>query len=132
MPTFDAGSVATGNGWGCNCGKGAFRLGTPTPDEAVRALARAATVTVTDLGIDERGVRRFRVWTEPGKEYDVLFGPGRGGYDKHCMAATFIDAPFLYQAALGAGDLLDKVNELEKANRKLRKELERCQKAKTK
>lgn len=112
-------------GMACTCP--AFKLGEPTPEQAIKALARAAVVTVEDKGIKD-GYRHYVAWTDPANRYEVASGQGRGGWCKHCFAVLFIDNPNLRQAALGADDLLSQMAELEKENRKLQREVERWKK----
>jgi len=124
MPICKAGDSEVG--WGCTCPS--FRFGEPKPDAALKALAKAAVVTVEDMGTDGP-YRRYRAWTEPGKYYEVARGPGRGGFCKHVAACLFLENPWLRQAALGASDLLEQFDALEKENKKLRREIARWQKA---
>jgi len=123
MPRVDMGTSETG--WGCSCR--AFRRGEPNPERAAKALARAAVVTVEDLGTDG-AYHRFRAWTEPDSRYEVACGPGQGGFCKHVLACLFVDHPWLRQAALGASDIVEQNTALEKENKKLKKEIAQCQK----
>jgi hypothetical protein len=88
-------------------------LGEPTPEEAVKALARSASVTVTDKG------GWYECWTDPEDRYRVTHDPANpGGWCKHCIAAMVAFAPWHRQLALGTQELLDEIHELRKENRK--------------
>ena len=111
------GERLTGPGWGCNCR--AFRMGEPTPEQALAALARSANVTVWSSN-----GKQFVAWTEPGNRYDVTWDPDKpGGWCKHTIACLVHWAPWHRQLALGADATLADIHRLEKelraANRKI-------------
>jgi len=124
VPIVEAANLPT-SGWACRCK--AFKLDEPTPEQAVKALARSVAVTVEDQG-ERYGYRCFMAWTDLASRYHLVAGPGVGGFCKHIIACSFIDNPWLQQAAIGTDDLLIQVVELQKENRKLRRENERWQK----
>jgi len=122
MPVFDAGKpLVTGSGWGCSCP--AFKIDEPTPEQALAALARSATVTVTFGGIDQDGNLCFRAWTEPGNVYEVTYGAGEHGWCKHSLACLSNWLPWYHQLALGASGALDEIERLRKENKRLGKEI---------
>ena len=125
-PTFDAGKpVAVGLGWGCSCQ--AHKLGEPTPEEAVKALDRAANVTVLFIQNGPDGLE-FEAWTDPENRYAVTYGHGRGGWCKHTIACASHWMPCFHQLALGAGELLAENHEQGKEIRKLERRIERLEK----
>jgi hypothetical protein len=126
-PVFDAGKpVSVGPGWGCSCP--AYRHGEPTPEEAVKALDRAANVTVLWLGKDGESNLEFEAWTDPENRYKLTYGPGGPhGWCKHCVAALSHYAPWFRQLALGAGELLKENHELRKESRKNERRIERLE-----
>jgi len=113
------------SGWGCS--DPSFRYGEPTPEQALKALARSANVTVEYKGEDEDGLH-FEAWTDPDNRYQVTYGPGRGGFCKHAAACLVHWAPWHRQLALGAADALEEIKRLEKETRKLRRETEKWKK----
>lgn len=107
--------------WGCSCP--AFTTAEPTPEQALKALARAVVVTVT-----QEGPNQWEVWTEPESRYTVVREPGMGGFCKHVIACLIYENPWLREVALGADTLLQQAHDLEKENRKLGKEVTKWQK----
>ena len=109
-------------GWGCSC-RG-FRWDQPTPEQALAALARSANVTVTEIA-----PHQFEAWTDPQDRYRVVFDPESRarGWCKHCIACMVQFAPWHRQLALGASDALDRIHELEKENRKLKRLMSRME-----
>lgn len=104
MAKFDAGSKLS-PGWGCSCPS--FRLGEPTPEQAVAALIRSRSVTVVDQGVRD-GLHYFTAWTKPGNEYTVVFAPDHpGGWCKHIIACLSVWYPWLRAVA----ELLSKQKE---------------------
>ena len=102
-----------GPGWGCTCR--AFRLGEPTPEQALAALARSANVTVEDKGPGALSEHMFRAWTEPENRYVVTYDPDKsGGWCKHTIGCMSHFAPWHRQLALGAADALDEIKRLRK------------------
>ena len=107
------GKLETGPGWGCNCWPS--HQGIQTPEKALAALARSASVTVTDLGRNSDGVRQFEAWTDPDSRYIVTYDPNRPGtFCKHICACVIAFAPWHRQLALGAADALDEIKQLRK------------------
>ena len=112
MPV-NIGKPEPGPGWGCTCR--AFRLGEPTPEQALAALARSANVTVEDRGAFRDGTHRFEAWTDPDNRYIVTYDQNRpGGWCKHTIACLSHFAPWHRQLALGASDALDEIKRLRK------------------
>ena len=102
-----------GPGWGCSCWPS--RRDNLSPEQALKALARSALVTVTDLGWKPDGTRQFEAWTDPDSRYIVIYDPNRpGSFCKHCLAALIAWAPWHRQLALGAADALDEIKQLRK------------------
>ena len=125
-PTFDAGKAEpVGLGWGCSCP--ATRHGEPTPEQAVKALDRAANVTVLFLGNGPDGLE-FEAWTDPENRYQLTYGPGRHSWCKHSIGCLSHYAPWFRQLALGAGELLRENHRLRKENRKYERTIERLEK----
>jgi len=121
MPRADVKPLGIGPGFGCNCK--AFRFGEPTPEQALAALAKSASVTVEGCGWNQ-----FIAWTNPENRYIVTFDQDarRGaGFCKHCTAALSRWAPWHRQLALGADEALSEIKrlkgELKKRDRELRK-----------
>jgi len=124
MPV-NIGSIESGPGWGCSC-RG-FRWDQPTPEQALAALARSASVTVEFVGADGDKLQ-FIAWTEPENRYNVTYDPNHaGGWDKHVLACLTHLVPWHRQLALGAADALDRIHELEKNNRKLQRKIARLE-----
>jgi hypothetical protein len=93
-------------GWACTCP--AFKLGTPTPEQAVAALARSATVEAERLD-EARWLARSK---GSPHTYVVAYDPDQpGGWCKHVArcASTFL--PWLGEAAAGAATLIATVKE---------------------
>ena len=112
MPV-NVGKLESGPGWGCTCR--AFRMGEPTPEQALAALARSANVTVEDMGAFRDGTHRFEAWTDPDNRYIVTYDQSRpGGWCKHTIACLVQFAPWHRQLALGASDALDEIKRLRK------------------
>ena len=102
-----------GPGLGCSCR--AFRMGEPTPEQALAALARSANVTVTDMGAFRDGTHEFGAWTDPKNRYSVAFDENKpGGWCKHCIAALAHWAPWHRRLALGADEALAEIKNLRK------------------
>ena len=112
-----------GPGWGCTCR--AFRMGEPTPEQALAALARSANVTVEELALWQgHRDRMFKVWTEPQNQYTVTYDPLKpGGWCKHTIACLSHFAPWHRQLALGAADALDEIKRLRKENKRYEREI---------
>jgi hypothetical protein len=126
-PTFDAGEPApVGPGWGCSCP--AYRHGEPTPEEAVKALDRAANVTVLFIQNGPDGLE-FEAWTEPENRYKLTYGPnGPHGWCKHALACVSHWLPFFYPLAIGAGELLAEDHKKGKEIKKLERRIARLEK----
>ena len=117
----------TGPGWGCSCR--AWRPGEPTPEQAFAALARSANVTVVDMGASRDNTHRFGAWTDPESQYVVTYDPNKpGGWDKHILACLTYWVPWFRQVALGADEALTEIKQLQEDNRRLEKEIAKCQK----
>ena len=128
MTPVNIGDLPAGPGWGCSCP--AFRMGEPTPEPALAALARAVTVTVEDKGWSSSGTRRFEAWTEPENRYLVTYDPRHaGGWCKHIMACQVAFAPWHRHLALGAEDALATIKRLEKEARKRDREIRKLRSA---
>ena len=124
MPRADVKPLGTSPGWGCDC-RG-FRLGEPTPEQALAALARSASVTVEESGSFWAWTHNFEAWTDPENRYIVTFDETKpGGHCKHITAALSHWAPWHRQLALGADEALSEIKrlkgELKKRDRELRK-----------
>ena len=119
MPRADVKPLRSEPGWGCSCKS--FRYGEPTPEQALAALVKSASVTVEGSGWNQ-----FIAWTNPETRYIVTFDQDarRGaGFCKHCTAALTRWAPWHRQLALGADNALAEIKRLKKelraANRKI-------------
>jgi len=124
MPKADVKPLSPGAGFGCSCPS--FRLGEPTPEQALAALARSASVTVEGSGWNQ-----FIAWTNPENRYIVTFDSDArkgAGFCKHCTAALTRWAPWHRQLALGADDALAEIKRLEKESKKLRREITKWKK----
>lgn len=85
-------------------------LGEPTPEQAAKAVARSAGVTVRDLG-----GWRFLAWSDPESKYSVVFDPDRpGGWCKHVAACAAEFLPWLPQVAHGVAALEGRIESAEK------------------
>jgi len=130
MPVVQAEPTISGPGWGCSCR--AFRLGEPTPEEALSALARVVDpkrpVTVRFIKEDGNGIH-FTAWSDPEERYNVTYDPGSpGGWCKHIVACAAHWFPWNRQLALGADEALGEIKKLRKelgSERKKRERIER-------
>jgi len=122
LPKADVKPLSTGPGWGCSCP--AFRLGEPTPEQALAALARSVNVTV-----ESKGWSQFVAWTDPESRYIVTLDMANpGGWCKHIIASQVTWVSWHRQLALGADDALAEIKRLEKESKKLRREITKWQK----
>ena len=124
MPRADVKPLSTGPGWGCNCP--AFRLGEPTPEQALAALARSVRKDSQGraVTVDRRGDTQYRAWTDPKSAYNIVFDPQKsGGWCKHIIACLVYWAPWHRQLALGADDALAEIKSLRKELKKREREI---------
>ena len=127
MPVSMGKPPEPGPGFGCTCR--AFRLGEPTPEQALAALARSANVTVEDKGHGALSEYMFRAWTEPENHYIVTYDPNRsGGWCKHTIACLSHFAPWHRQLALGADQALNDIRALATQNRKMLRSIAKLEK----
>jgi hypothetical protein len=123
MPKADVAPLpALGPGFGCNCP--AFRFGEPTPEQAAKALANSANVTVQLIGVDSDGQAHFCTWTQPDHRYETVWDPAarRAGWCKHSIACLAHWAPWHRQLALGADALIAEAGALRAQVKKLERE----------
>lgn len=126
MPKFDIQDTKEpGPGFGCSCR--AFRLGEPTPEQALKELARSANVTTErEFCHPWRDETPFTAWTEPDVKHKVWFDPqalSGTGHCKHVLGCLSHWVPWFRQVALGAAWALDRIAELEKENKRLGREV---------
>ena len=108
MPRADVKPLETGPGFGCSCPS--FKFGQPTPEQALAALARSASVAVFGKKGEDH---EFIAWTNPEVRHVVIFDPDKpGGHCKHITACLTHWAPWHRQLALGADDALSEIKRL--------------------
>ena len=113
-------------GWACTCP--AFKIGTPTPEQAVAALERSAAVETERLDASR--------WLARSKgspnTYVVVYDPTEpGGWCKHIARCASSYLPWLAQAAEGAAALSRELTDKRKELRECQKQQKRKQKEST-